>query len=75
YDVILMDIYMPRMDGITASTLIRADSLCQTTPIIAFTANAMEGDKKRFMDAGMDDYVSKPINKVHFLQTLSKFLR
>ncbi|WP_392341530.1 ATP-binding protein [uncultured Shewanella sp.] len=75
YDVILMDIYMPRMDGITASTLIRADSLCKKTPIIAFTANAMEGDKKRFMDAGMDDYVSKPINKVHFLQTLSKFLQ
>lgn len=73
YDIILMDIYMPKMDGINASKCIRANSLSSATPIIAFTANAMEGDKHRFLDAGMDDYISKPVNKHNLLKTLSKY--
>ncbi len=74
YDIILMDIYMPNMDGITASKSIRSNSLSSTTPIIAFTANAMAGDRQRFLEAGMDDYISKPINKKQLLKILSKYL-
>ncbi|GGP75940.1 GAF domain-containing hybrid sensor histidine kinase/response regulator [Shewanella ulleungensis] len=74
YDIILMDIYMPNMDGIAASKCIRANSLSCATPIIAFTANAMEGDRTRFLDAGMDDYISKPVNKITLLKILSKYL-
>ncbi|GGP37478.1 GAF domain-containing hybrid sensor histidine kinase/response regulator [Shewanella saliphila] len=74
YDIILMDIYMPNMDGMSASKHIRANSLSSATPIIAFTANAMEGDKQRFLEAGMDDYISKPINKITLLNILSKFV-
>jgi signal transduction histidine kinase/CheY-like chemotaxis protein len=74
YALILMDIYMPNMDGVTATTLIRQQALSSHTPIIAFTANAMEGDKQRFIDAGMDDYISKPVDKSRLLDTLNHYL-
>jgi CheY-like chemotaxis protein len=74
YALILMDIYMPNMDGITATTLIRRQALSSHTPIIAFTANAMEGDKQRFIDAGMDDYISKPVDKLTLFSTLNHYL-
>jgi PAS domain S-box-containing protein len=74
YALILMDIYMPNMDGITATTLIRQQALSSHTPIIAFTANAMEGDKQRFIDAGMDDYISKPVDKLSLFSTLNHYL-
>ncbi|CAN0487640.1 unnamed protein product [Discosporangium mesarthrocarpum] len=63
FDVILMDINMPEMDGITAARAIRAlDGDVATTPIIAVTANALRGDREKYLDAGMDDYVSKPVS-------------
>jgi len=63
YDLVLMDIQMPQMDGITATGIIRTLSppLCNI-PIVALTANAFEGDRERFLAAGMDDYISKPID-------------
>lgn len=62
FDVILMDINMPEMDGITAARAIRAlDGDVATIPIIAVTANALRGDREKYLDAGMDDYVSKPV--------------
>ena len=62
YDVVLMDIEMPEMDGMEATRRIIADHPEQTRPrIIAVTANAMDGDRERFIEAGMCDYVSKPI--------------
>ena len=62
YDVVLMDIQMPEMDGITATQKIRSDYEGQQTPwIIAITADGMPEDKKRYQEAGMNDYVSKPI--------------
>lgn len=62
FDVILMDINMPEMDGITATCAIRAlDGDVATIPIIAVTANALRGDREKYLDAGMDDYVSKPV--------------
>ncbi|MBT5646466.1 MAG: response regulator, partial [Rhodospirillaceae bacterium] len=62
YDLILMDVQMPEMDGVTATLRIRdLDGPKAQIPIIAITANAMKGDEKRYRAAGMNDYVSKPI--------------
>lgn len=64
YDCILMDVQMPIMDGITATRMIRSleKEIVGHTPIFAFTAAAMVGDRERFMDAGMDEYISKPVD-------------
>ncbi|MEM1427173.1 MAG: response regulator, partial [Cyanobacteria bacterium P01_H01_bin.130] len=62
YDVVLMDVQMPEMDGLTATRRIREDYMPEMQPrIIAMTANAMQGDRESCLDAGMDDYISKPI--------------
>jgi PAS domain S-box-containing protein len=65
YDLVLMDLQMPEMDGLEASRRIRRDIPSERQPkIIALTANAMQGDREICMDAGMDDYISKPV-KMH----------
>ncbi|GAK57699.1 response regulator receiver-like protein [Candidatus Vecturithrix granuli] len=64
FDLILMDIQMPKMDGMITTKIIREreEQTCRHIPIIAFTAHAMEGDRERFLKAGMDAYVAKPLN-------------
>jgi PAS domain S-box-containing protein len=61
FDLVLMDIQMPEMDGLTAARLIRADKRFEKLPIIAMTANAMTGDKENSLAAGMNDHLTKPI--------------
>ena len=63
YDLILMDVQMPQMDGVTATRKIRGlPGKVKNIPIVAVTANAMRGDRENYIDAGMSDYISKPIN-------------
>ncbi len=62
YDIVLMDIHMPVMDGYNATKAIRADPTCSELPIIAMTANATTSDQEKCFAVGMNDFVSKPIN-------------
>ncbi len=62
YDAVLMDMQMPVMDGVTATVEIRKDSRFSDLPILAMTANAMEGDRERCLQAGMNDHIAKPID-------------
>jgi CheY-like chemotaxis protein len=72
YDIILMDVQMPEMDGLEATRLIRQSSTVQPV-IIAMTANAMTEDREACLQAGMDDYISKPIRMEQLVQTLAKW--
>jgi PAS domain S-box-containing protein len=75
YDLILMDIQMPEMDGIEATHRIRkSKSAYSQIPIIAMTAHAMQGDKDRFLAAGMNDYITKPISPQALTTALDKWL-
>ena len=73
YDIVLMDVHMPEMDGPTATQTIRKlTTPFAQIPIIALTANAMQGDREKYLDAGMDDYVTKPINPRLLLAAIAK---
>jgi signal transduction histidine kinase/CheY-like chemotaxis protein/HPt (histidine-containing phosphotransfer) domain-containing protein len=77
YDIILMDIEMPVMDGITATNSIREEEIQKKlhyTPIIAVTANAMNGDRELYLNNGMDDYLSKPFSRQGLHQMLMRWL-
>ena len=74
YDAVLMDIQMPVMDGITATNHIRKDRRCQTLPIIAMTAHALEGDRDKSLAAGMNDHVTKPIDNKKLYAVLVQWI-
>lgn len=74
YDLILMDLEMPRLDGIGATARIRAlDGDRARTPIVALTANALAGDRERTLAAGLDDYLAKPISRERLSEVLHRF--
>ena len=74
YDLIFMDIQMPKMDGYTATREIRTlnDPKCVNIPIIAMTANAFEEDRKRAIKAGMNGHIAKPISADVILESLDQ---
>jgi two-component system, cell cycle response regulator DivK len=73
-DLILMDISIPGMDGIEATRLIKANPETTHIPVIALTANAMRGDKERFLAAGCDGYLPKPISTPDLLRVIKEHL-
>lgn len=74
YHAILMDMQMPEMDGLEATRLIRAKKEFREIPIIAMTANAMRSDMEACMQAGMNDFVSKPIDRSNLLRALKRWI-
>jgi CheY-like chemotaxis protein len=75
YDVVLMDVQMPVMDGYTATREIRKDKQFKDLPIIAMTAHAMAGDEDKSLQAGMDGHVTKPIDPDQLFSTLQKWIK
>ena len=72
-DVVLMDIQLPDIDGVEALRRLRADERTQAVPVLALTAQAMEGDRERFLAAGFDGYLSKPVNIADLLDTVRRY--
>lgn len=78
FDLVLMDVQMPIMDGVEATKAIRGASNLgakSSIPIIAMTAYAMAGDKEKFIAAGMDDYIAKPVDKAALVEVIERVLR
>ncbi len=75
YDLILMDMQMPEMDGYEATGVLRKNPAYRDLPIIAMTAHAMKGDEEKCLDAGMNGYVTKPINQDRLFQVMWEHLK
>ena len=73
-DLILMDMSLPEMDGWQATRELKADDEVKNIPVIALTAHAMSGDREKAMEAGCDDYETKPIDFERLLGKIEKFL-
>jgi len=72
-DLVLMDIQLPDIDGIEALSRLRADDRTASVPVLALTAQAMEGDRERFLAAGFDGYLSKPVDIAEFVATIKRY--
>jgi CheY-like chemotaxis protein len=73
-DLILLDISLPGLDGYHIFDALRKEPAVEQTPIIAFTAKAMKGDREKLIEFGFDDYISKPIDEQIFNKTINKWL-
>ena len=71
-NLVLMDIQLPDIDGIEALARLRTDARTASIPVVALTAQAMHGDRERFLDAGFDAYISKPVDIVGFVKTVKE---
>jgi CheY-like chemotaxis protein len=74
YDLIIMDIGLPGIDGIEATRIIQSRLQYKDVPVIALTAYAMKGDKEKILEAGLDDYISKPIQVPDFMKKMEKYI-
>jgi CheY-like chemotaxis protein len=74
YDAVLMDVQMPVMDGLEAARAIREEHPREALPIIALTAHALDGDRKRCLAVGMNDYLPKPIEPDQLFQALRRWV-
>jgi two-component system, cell cycle response regulator DivK len=72
-DLVLMDIQLPDIDGIEALRRLKADERFAPVPVVALTAQAMEGDRERFLAAGFDGYLSKPVDIAEFVATVKRY--
>jgi two-component system cell cycle response regulator DivK len=72
-DLVLMDIQLPGMDGVEALDRLRADDRFASVPVLALTAQAMAGDRERFLAAGFDGYLSKPVDIAAFVATVKRY--
>jgi CheY-like chemotaxis protein len=73
-DLVLMDIQLPGMDGLSATKIIKEDPELKDIPIVALTSYAMQGDKEKALAAGCTGYIAKPIDTRKFLETVSQYL-
>jgi len=73
-DLILMDIHLPGIDGLSVVRVMKAEPRTSAVPILALTAHAMRGDRDRFLEAGCDGYISKPIDVKTFLSSIRQYL-
>ncbi len=73
YDLIIMDLGLPDMNGFEITRIIKSKPQYEDVPVIAFTAYAMEGDRQRFLEAGFNDYMPKPIHMADFVKKLEKY--
>jgi CheY-like chemotaxis protein len=74
-DLVLMDIHLPGMDGLSVVRQMKEDSRTKMIPILALTAHAMRGDRDRFLQAGCDGYISKPIDVKTFVPSIQRYIR
>lgn len=73
-DLILMDIQLPEISGLDVTKALKSDPELKTIPVIAVTAFAMKGDERKIREGGCEDYISKPISVIKFMETVRKYL-
>lgn len=74
-DVILMDLHLPEMDGVTAMRIIKKDARYAAIPVLALTASAMKGEEENILSMGFDGYIAKPIDVRNLASTITGFLK
>lgn len=74
-DLILMDLNLPEMDGVTATKILKSNTPSKDIPIVAITASAMKGDEEKILAEGFDGYIAKPIDMKRFMKDIALFIK